>query len=178
MATQPSASGFWAEPSSIPHPDTHQLLYLTLALAVAVVSCIRVLTTDHDKISFLNSSKRPEILGRDPSLTEEFTTNARGLLDQGREAFPGQPFKMMTEAGEMTILPPALINEIRNKSELSFMGALADDFHAHIDGFQPFGVGVRPDSLLQVVVRKQLTKLLSKSVLVMMVLLRKLTIGT
>ncbi|KAG7123286.1 Cytochrome monooygenase 2 like protein [Verticillium longisporum] len=158
--TQPPLLGSWAESTPMAQLDAQQLLYLGLALVVALASCARALGSKEDSIPCLNPSKRPLIFGKDPAASKSFTTNARGMLAEGRKRFPGQPFRITSDSGETTILPPSLINDIRNEPGLSFMKAISETFHTHLPGFEPFATGNRADSLIQVVVRKQLTKLL------------------
>ncbi|KAM0325730.1 hypothetical protein ACHAQA_007030 [Verticillium albo-atrum] len=162
MGTQPQLLSLWATSTSMPHLDSHQLLYLGLALAVAIISCVKTLTAKGDDIPCLNPSKRPKILGKDPAIAKSFIKNTRAMLAQGRAKFAGQPFKITADSGEVIILPPSIVDEIRNEPALSFMGVISQDFHTHLPGFEPFSVGSRPDSLIQVVARKQLTKLLNK----------------
>ncbi|KAF7552407.1 hypothetical protein G7Z17_g4367 [Cylindrodendrum hubeiense] len=110
----------------------------------------------------LNPDNRPKIFGRNQTILKTFAANAREILAQGRKMFAGQPFKVTTDSGEIVVLPPQFINDIRNEPKLSFMTTLAQDFHAHIPGFEPFAAGSQDDELLQLVSRKQLTKMLNK----------------
>ncbi|KAM0286462.1 hypothetical protein ACHAQH_000888 [Verticillium albo-atrum] len=146
----------------MPHLDTHQVLYLSIALAVAVVSCVRALTTQDNTIPWLNPSKRPQILGRDPAHLKAFLTGARGLLERARQQFAGKPFRVAAEYGPVTVLPATMVNEIRNKPGLNFMRAVARDLHSYLPGFEPFAAGECTDGQVQTVIRKQLTKHLNK----------------
>ncbi|CRK18591.1 hypothetical protein BN1708_012401 [Verticillium longisporum] len=160
--TQPPLLGSWAESTPMAQLDAQQLLYLGLALVVVLASCARALGSKEDSIPCLNPSRRPLIFGKDPAASKSFTTNARGILAEGRKRFPGQPFRITSDSGETTILPPSLIHDIRNEPGLSFIKAISETFHTHLPGFEPFATGNRADSLIQVVVRKQLTKLLNQ----------------
>lgn len=162
--TQPPLLGSWAESTPMAQLDAQQLPYLDLALVVVLASCARAQGSKEDRIPCLNPSRRPLIFGKDPAASKSFTANARGILAEGRKRFPGQPFRITSDSGETTILPPSLIHDIRNEPGLSFIKAISETFHTHLPGFEPFATGNRADSLIQVVVRKQLTKLLSQSV--------------
>lgn len=39
--------------------------------------------------------------------------------------YPGQPFRVITDSGEVVILPPELGDEVRNEPKLSFSAAAA-----------------------------------------------------
>lgn len=85
-------------------------------------------------------------------------------MQEGLTKYKGQMFKVMTESGEITIVPSALANDIRNEPNLNFMKAIAEDFHSHLPGFEAFAGGTRSDALIQTMARKQLTKSLSTSI--------------
>lgn len=81
-------------------------------------------------------------------------------MTKARALYPGQPYRVDTDLGEVVMLPPALADEIRNEPKLSFGGALLQDFHGDIPGFGPAALVGKGAQLLQIVARKQLTKLL------------------
>ncbi|KAJ9144520.1 Gibberellin cluster-C20-oxidase [Pleurostoma richardsiae] len=91
-----------------------------------------------------------------------FVTSSRELLAKARALYPKQPFRINTDLGEIVVLPPNFADEIRNEPRLSFAAAVYADFHGDIPGFEPSGLGGSADQLLQIVARKQLTKLLAK----------------
>lgn len=65
---------------------------------------------------------------------------------------------MVMDNGVILVLHPKYANEIRNIEGLSFSESLAEDFHAHISGFDPF----TSEKLILDVIRNKLTKKLGK----------------
>lgn len=136
-----------------------QLLVLGLALIVAVAFVSRALAGGASKYPLINPSTGWEFFGTGRS--QDFQANASRMMQIAKDKFPGQTFRIMTDNGERLILPSKWAHHIRNEPNLSFMKATSSRFHAHIPGFEPFAVGNRGDALMQVIARKQLTKLLS-----------------
>ncbi|KAF6808175.1 cytochrome p450 monooxygenase [Colletotrichum sojae] len=88
-----------------------------------------------------------------------------GFLDDGMETLrdsrakhPNKPFRILTELGEVIVLPPEFAQTIRNLTTLNFRKAVRKDFHGHLPGFEPYALLDRPDVLVQTLARKQLTK--------------------
>jgi hypothetical protein len=46
-------------------------------------------------------------------------------MRKAESLYPGQPFRIITDLGEVVILPPELADEIRNEPKLSFSAAVA-----------------------------------------------------
>lgn len=86
---------------------------------------------------------------------------SREILAKARDLFPNEPFRLITDWGEVLILPPEFADEIRNDPRLSFSKAAMQDNHAGIPGFETVALVGREDQLIQKVARKQLTKHLS-----------------
>ncbi|KAF7590698.1 hypothetical protein BBP40_002534 [Aspergillus hancockii] len=106
-------------------------------------------------ISHLKFSKQLELL-----------RSGMQILSQCRDRYNGKPFRLLTELGDVVVLPPRFAHLRRNEASLDFGAAIAMyhlamiqfDFHAHLSGFEPFGALSDDNQLLQVIVRKQLTK--------------------
>ncbi|PNP74701.1 hypothetical protein FNYG_12037 [Fusarium nygamai] len=90
-----------------------------------------------------------------------FVKLSREILAKARGLFPDEPFRLITDWGEVLILPPEFADEIRNDPRLSFSKAAMQDNHAGIPGFETVALVGREDQLIQKVARKQLTKHLS-----------------
>ncbi|CAI6341409.1 unnamed protein product [Periconia digitata] len=91
----------------------------------------------------------------------EFIKDGLKILERGRSKYLGQPFRMLTTNGELTVLPPEYANMIRNETGLSFAKAIVNDFSTHVPGFDPIAVIDHNSHVVQDVARKQLTKLLN-----------------
>lgn len=60
-------------------------------------------------------------------------------MRKAESLYPGQPFRIITDLGEVVMLPPELADEIRNESKLSFSAAIAivsfkDDYKIAFNG--------------------------------------------
>lgn len=58
-------------------------------------------------------------------MQKEFISNSQELMRQAESLYPGQPFRIITDLGEVVMLPPELGDEIRNEPKLSFSAAVA-----------------------------------------------------
>ncbi|KAI6379152.1 hypothetical protein MCOR25_002028 [Pyricularia grisea] len=87
-----------------------------------------------------------------------FQTSATAMVEKGRKEHPGKPFFIINDMGPYLILPPHLVNDIRNIKTLNFQMWLKDYFHNGATEFEPFVGASREDELFQRVARKRLTK--------------------
>ncbi|KAJ1328159.1 cytochrome P450 monooxygenase 2 [Microdochium nivale] len=93
---------------------------------------------------------------------EEFRINPRKIIERGLAQFKDKPFTITTPMGNFAVLSPELGNAIRNEQNLDFMRTNANNMHSHLPGFEPFAVGDQNEAILHSVVRKQLTKSLTR----------------
>ncbi|KAI5923216.1 cytochrome P450 [Camillea tinctor] len=93
---------------------------------------------------------------------QEYRRSARDILEKAKKLYPDQPYRMITDFGEVVILPSKFMDEIRNEPKLSFVGGIAQDGTIHIPGFEPFRELSDPSALVQTMTKKQLTHFLSK----------------
>lgn len=91
-----------------------------------------------------------------------FAFCSQDLLKKGQDQCKGRAFKLMTDSGEIIVLPSSLVSNVSHEDKLVLRESVAEDFHAHIPGFEPFAAGTRDDQIGQGVVRKRLTRALSK----------------
>lgn len=83
------------------------------------------------------------------------------IFNEAKKRFFGKAFRMISNSGEMIILPQHFANTIRNEEGLSFARRVAIDFQAHLPGFSPMRLIEHPGQVVQNVARKPLTKLLN-----------------
>ncbi|KAH9237588.1 hypothetical protein K456DRAFT_1829211 [Colletotrichum gloeosporioides 23] len=88
----------------------------------------------------------------------DFMKNGMSTLKKEVERHSSQPFRMPTDLGEVTVLPPAYAAYLRNLTDLDFREAITKEFHRHLPGFAAFGIVKHPAHILQSVARKQLTQ--------------------
>lgn len=81
-------------------------------------------------------------------------------MAEARALYPGKPYRVNTDLGELVMLPPQLADEIRNQPNLNFSKAVYNRFHGGIPGFEPATLSGETFQLLILVVQKHLTKLL------------------
>ncbi|KAL0944766.1 cytochrome p450 monooxygenase [Colletotrichum truncatum] len=127
---------------------------------ISIFSLIPSLRKPSRKLPYINPRESLDLFNQQGK--NSFLFNARKLMESGRQQFPGQPYRIMTDVGETVVIPSDFVNDIRNEPGLSFMQAFADNFHPHLPGFEAFAVGNRPDGLFQKVIMKYITKLLNQ----------------
>ncbi|KAH0437105.1 cytochrome p450 [Colletotrichum camelliae] len=88
----------------------------------------------------------------------DFMKNGMKTLKREIERYPTQPFRMSTDLGEVTVLPPDYAVYLRNLTDLDFREVISKEFHRHLPGFVAFGIVKHPAHILQSVARKQLTQ--------------------
>lgn len=53
----------------------------------------------------------------------DFLHNAYGNLVEGHKKYRGKPYRMYTDSADVTVLPPSLVDEIKNDPRLTFDGS-------------------------------------------------------
>ncbi|UPK97445.1 hypothetical protein LCI18_008380 [Fusarium solani-melongenae] len=105
------------------------------------------------------------------------------VLSEARKKYPGKLFRIITDLGDVVILPPDFADEIKNNPKFSFTAAfeqvrpptceiacgrvanrafLVKDFHAGIPGYEISNLGGLDSELIQTIAKKQLTRSLTK----------------
>ncbi|KAM0499443.1 hypothetical protein ACHAP8_005599 [Fusarium lateritium] len=85
-------------------------------------------------------------------------SNSLDTLAAGAARFVGKPYRLFCEWGELTILPPQMIDEIKSDKRFDFGAAASDDNHAYIPGFG----ALMHDPVMPKVIGRHLTKALAK----------------
>lgn len=138
--------------------------YSAIVLAVCVTGAVAYLaqSTSSDAKNFptINPISGIEIIGK--ARKDDYARRGYKYFEEGVRKFPGKPFNVWTDFGQVTVLPSQWAHDIRNEPSLHFMKAIHQDFHADYAPFKPFASGTSDDALLQAVARKQLTKYLNK----------------
>ncbi|KAH8589065.1 cytochrome P450 monooxygenase-like protein [Bisporella sp. PMI_857] len=158
MASSPLLSlGSWLDSSSITRPALQSLPYYITVFLIVIVA-FTLTGSNESNIPLVNPPKWLQL-----RITKQlyFIKNGMEILSKSRETYKGKPFRVLTGLGEIIVLPPRFAHIIRNNSSLSFGSAIAKDFQAHIPGFEPFGMIDDDKKLIQLVVRRQLTKYLN-----------------
>ncbi|RSL80435.1 hypothetical protein CEP52_017386 [Fusarium oligoseptatum] len=108
----------------------------------------------------LNPRKAHEL--SDGRLKAGFMVNGHHMVADWFKKNPERPMRLISDAGEITVLPPSRAREIRNEKRLSFTAFMHQSMHAHIPGFDGFREASGGTNLLQTVLTKDLTKSLNK----------------
>ncbi|CAG1989494.1 unnamed protein product [Fusarium graminearum] len=136
--------------------------YIAVFICTLVPWAIRFSWPEFRKGSVVPLANPPKTLFGTGKTTRSFVKLSREILAKVRDLFPNEPFRLITDWGEVLILPPEFADEIRNDPRPSFSKAAMQDNHAGIPGFETVALVGREDQLIQKVARKQLTKHLCK----------------
>ncbi|OHW96070.1 cytochrome p450 [Colletotrichum incanum] len=138
---------------TIPSPTEKPIPYLaTVFLFVVLVYAFG----NHDsKLPELNPLQPFEFTNR--RRMSEFVQNSKELMLKGKDTFGGSPYKMHSEWGELVVLSPEFIHELRSEPRLNFIEPATDDSHGYIPGFEPFN----GNRAITTIVTKYLTKALN-----------------
>ncbi|TRX95507.1 hypothetical protein FHL15_003465 [Xylaria flabelliformis] len=91
-----------------------------------------------------------------------YRKSAKTILQKARKQYPNQPYRMTTEFGEVIMLQSEAFDEVRNTPSLTFFGTFTQERVGEISGFSPVAAIGHSGKLLQIIARKQLTKLLGQ----------------
>ncbi|KAI6484402.1 hypothetical protein MCOR14_007038 [Pyricularia oryzae] len=91
----------------------------------------------------------------------EFVHKGNYYLEEARRRFPNQPFKLLTNGGPMTVLPPSRSNEIKNMESLDFRKVLSYAAPVNLPGGSAIAAVDHPQAIIQTVITKNLTKRLN-----------------
>lgn len=123
MSRQPltEASGLKSDLFAIPPLVGQPLAYVF----VAFLFLVAFYSTGQKKAN-VPELNPPKSLLRLPGIvsaeqTQSFIRHSKELIKAGRTKFPDQPYRLYSYLGDSIILPPRLINEIRNEPALDFL---------------------------------------------------------
>ncbi|KAH7076351.1 cytochrome P450 [Paraphoma chrysanthemicola] len=151
------------KPSLISPSESPSLDIMTLSMPVittvslAVVALISLLIINSNKSKFPLANP-PDRFQTAFSRQLEFITHGLKVMEDARKRYGKQPYRLITDVGEILVLPPSYAQTIRNEKALHFGTTFAQDFHSYLTGFEPFGVLVDKGAPVQQVIKKQLTK--------------------
>ncbi|KAI9836022.1 MAG: hypothetical protein M1819_001633 [Sarea resinae] len=146
------------------------LLSLFQRWSLPVLICLvlgLILFTLVNSMRDTNASKLPTINSKgiwefsDKRVKQNHVRNGRQLLREGLKRFNGSPFRMLTESGPITILPPEYAHEIRNIPSLDHTAAIAKMVNARYPGLEAFHEFAFGGDLIQDVVKLKLTQALA-----------------
>ncbi|KAF5024595.1 hypothetical protein F66182_3358 [Fusarium sp. NRRL 66182] len=75
------------------------------------------------QVSDVFNSLVDQSLSNSPILQRQFVQSSKAVLSEARERYGQEPFRLLTDWGELLILPPRFADEIRNDNRLSFAKA-------------------------------------------------------
>ncbi|KAF1352010.1 hypothetical protein BDV97DRAFT_397066 [Delphinella strobiligena] len=106
------------------HHDQQTLVYLLVSLVVVVViiALLSISRSCSISVPIINPGKRLSFYNVDAK--RAFLTGSKTLMSDARKLYPGQPYKIITDVGEVLVLPPTVAEEIRNNSDLNLARAM------------------------------------------------------
>jgi hypothetical protein len=107
------------------------LVWLFLSL-VSFAFFYTLRSSNGSKLPIINDKRLFEF--SDKPTKQNFVLNGRRLLREGLKTFGGKPFKILTDFGYATILPPKYADEVRSIDSLSHVRAIAKVWLGGFDG--------------------------------------------
>ncbi|KAK1779363.1 cytochrome P450 [Copromyces sp. CBS 386.78] len=159
----PSSIPSWMERfdlKSITDPSAKPFPYLVTAFLLIVIVYSLQGPRYSKNIKHLNPRGPLEFSDTRPK--KEFVTGSREMLANWFKANPDKPCRVISDTGEITVLPPRFANEIKSDDRLNFSKWTYKAFHAHLPGFEGFREGSRDSQIVQEVIMRDLTKYLNK----------------
>lgn len=102
--------------------DTPHALYLAITL---ILICSTYALTNHgSKVREINPRKTFEFT--DKRRIGEYMQNSRDLMLQGKSKFDNDPWSLCSEWGNVIVLPPEFLHELRSHPNLTFSEAARD----------------------------------------------------
>ncbi|KAK2799476.1 hypothetical protein FQN50_008448 [Emmonsiellopsis sp. PD_5] len=155
MATPELKAGVLAELMSTPN-----LPSVTFIVTALTLLAIYILQRPKSKLFFLNPKRRFEF--SQSRAKNEFVGNANEMVKQGFAATGNKPFRMISDMGEVTVLPPEITNEIKNDHRLDFGKSIHETMHGRLPGFECFRTNGDNMLIGKSVVQRQLTTYLNR----------------
>lgn len=152
----PSLEGAWASWGLLPAQSTPYYLgiaFVTLATFAWTKSSSRL-----GKLPYVNPPK----LFSNAQAKAKFLDSTKDMLLDARRLYPNQPYRMTTDYGEVVMVQSEWMEDIRNTPSLSFIGTVAQERICEIPGFEPLAAFGADGELVQLIAKKQLTKLLAQ----------------
>ncbi|KPM36217.1 hypothetical protein AK830_g10361 [Neonectria ditissima] len=128
------------------------IVALSLVLAAVAMLALSSENTGLKDVPLANPGESWSLLGKIKA-RRQFVKLSKEVLAKARDRYRHQPFRLLTDWGELLILPPRFADEIRNDTRLSFAEAAKQDNHADIPGFETIHLIGRTDQPVQVVAR-------------------------
>nr|CAP07651.1 P450 monooxygenase [Sphaceloma manihoticola] len=138
--------------------DIGEHLRVSVILLLTTVVLLLVFSLKARKKSLLplvNGNRWTDPLGIEAK--KKFMTSARSIIAEQLEKAPGKPFRVVSDVGELVVLPPEFAPEIRNHKDFSFTMAAYKWFYAHLPGMEGFREGTTESQIMKLVARHQLT---------------------
>ncbi|KAK3344910.1 putative cytochrome P450 monooxygenase [Neurospora tetraspora] len=156
----PSSIPSWMERFDITDPSARPFPYLVTAFLLAIVVYSLQGPRYPKNIKHLNPRGPLEFSDTRPK--KEFVDGSREMIAKWFKANPDKPCRVISDFGEVILLPPRFANEIKSDDQLSFSKWSYKAFHAHLPGFEGFREGSRDSHIVQEVIMRDLTKYLNK----------------
>ncbi|KAH6988220.1 putative cytochrome P450 [Ilyonectria sp. MPI-CAGE-AT-0026] len=93
---------------------------------------------------------------------KSFFTEADGIIQRWLSGNPVKAARINTWDGEVVLVPPHMVHEVKNERRLSLSLWLRKAFHAHLPGFEGFQEGGYHHDILKSTCNNQLNKNLAK----------------
>ncbi|KAF7553498.1 hypothetical protein G7Z17_g3587 [Cylindrodendrum hubeiense] len=131
------------------------------ATFILLVICAFPLLKTQSNVLLLNPKKSIfDFLHIGPK--KSFFTEADGIIKRWLSGNPVKAARINTWDGEVILVPPHMVHEVKNERRLSLSLWLRKAFHAHLPGFEGFQEGGYHHDILKSTCNNQLNKNLAK----------------
>ncbi|KAI0483281.1 cytochrome P450 monooxygenase [Xylariaceae sp. FL0804] len=138
-----------------------QPLHYFLATIIVMAAAIYAWTSSTQSLKSLPYVNPPKLFSN-AEARRKFLCSGKDMLKSARKQLPNQPFRLTSDFGEVIMLPSEFVDEVRNHPNLSFSAEFEQGGIGDIPGFEPFATVGDANQLLQIVAKKQLTKMLAR----------------
>ncbi|KAL4959668.1 uncharacterized protein BDV14DRAFT_205415 [Aspergillus stella-maris] len=138
--------------------SSSRFLYLIAAVLFGVVLYSH--PTNKSNVPLLNPRHWYE--WSDNRAKQYFIKRSKSIIENQFAKTPDRPFRVISDTGVATVLPPCLAHEIRNDPRLNFGGFTKKAAPGHIPGFEGFRDAFHDNPLIHEITIRDLTKELDK----------------
>ncbi|TLD22711.1 hypothetical protein PspLS_07027 [Pyricularia sp. CBS 133598] len=126
-----------------------------IATAIFIAAVTLALRDDYPGVPIINPKRATELTAS--SSRAEFFSNSVGLYKLAKQKFNDRPYRVIAENGEILILPPRYVAELKFNPKLRFQEPTEIDNHGWLPGFDPIRANPKLPRIINTYVTRQLS---------------------